>query len=103
MRMGGPSSWGIAAQNRIAYRYDHAKHKHLMGYCKWLPKDGDVCVCTGHSGDCFHNYFAMRRGNDGLWRMVGTFGAYGFGEPLGEIENRAYHLLQAGEAVALDL
>ena len=97
----GPSAWGSGATNRTIYRYDHARDKHRMGHCAWLPKDGDLCLCVGHSGDCFHDYVALRQGDDGKWTKAGEFGAYFFGEKVGELCKRDFHLAQAGEPIEM--
>lgn len=44
----------------------------------------------------------MRKGEDGLWRRVGEFGAYVFGESLGKMPDREFHLMMAGEPVSFD-
>lgn len=92
--------WGGGGGKKYIYPYDHERDKNRMGSCKWLPKDGDLCVCTGHSGDCFSDYFAIRKiKKTGLFKMVGQFGAYNFSEQSGKLSDRIFHLLQAGESV----
>lgn len=81
------------------YKYIDKEHKHRMGHCEWLPSDGDLCVCIGHSGDCFNDYVAMRKQSDGTYLKVGEFGAYNFGVPCGKLDERNFHLLQAGEPI----
>lgn len=61
-----------------------------------------VIAHGGRSGDYFHDYVAMRKGEDGLWRRVGEFGAYVFGESLGKMPDREFHLMMAGEPVSFD-
>lgn len=95
--------WGVSAKNGELYRYDRVKDKGLIGHCTWKPKDGDICVCTGHSGDYFHDYIALRKSADGLYRMVGKFGAYRFGQKVGQIKERDFFLAQAGEPVTLEI
>lgn len=92
--------WGAAGgeQHVFAYKGDG----HRVGHCPWRPSDGDYCVRVKHSGDYFHDYVAMRKGEDGLWRRVGEFGAYVFGESLGKMPDREFHLMMAGEPVSFD-
>lgn len=91
--------WGAGNRPRSIYLYKDKEHKHRMGNCAWLPKDGDLCVCVKASGDCFDDYVAMRIQKNGRYKMVGEFGAYAFGEPCGDLPNREFHLLQAGEEI----
>lgn len=91
--------WGAGGTKKAIYKYSDKEHKHRMGSCDWLPKDGDLCICVGHSGDCFSDYVAMRKTAKGTYEMVGKFGAYNFGKPVGELSDRDYHLLQAGEEI----
>jgi hypothetical protein len=70
-----------------------------MGSCEWLPEDDDLCVCIEPTGDCFDDYIAMREQDDGTFVKVGEFGAYAFGEDCGELPEREFHLLQAGERI----
>ena len=75
--------------------------KNRMGHCRWLPQDGDLCVRTEDAGDCFHKYVAIRQKEDNRFVKVGDFGAYVFGKPLFTLDERTFHLVCAGEPVAL--
>lgn len=94
--------WGAGGVNKGVYLYIDEDHKHRMGSCEWLPKDGDLCVCVEHAGDCFSDYVAMRKQENGDYKMIGEFGAYNFGEKISELSNRNFHLLQAGESIPYD-
>ncbi len=94
--------WGVGNAQKNIYKYSDAEHKNRMGCCEWLPEDGDLCVCVAHSGDYFNNYAAMRIQENGAYKMVGEFGAYCFGESIGELSKRDFHLLQAGEEITLN-
>ena len=83
------------------YRYNDADHKHRMGSCKWLPKDGDLCLRVRDSGDCFHDYIALRETTAGQWGKVGEFGAYIFGEAVRKLDERTFHLACAGDPISL--
>lgn len=91
--------WGVAANNCEVFRYIPLRDEHRLGHCEWLPQASDLCVCVGHSGDCFHSFVALRPVEGGRWRVVGEFGAYGFGAKLAVLDKRAFHLAQAGEAI----
>ena len=91
--------WGTGATNGIIYRYDHARDKCRIGNCEWLPEDGDLCLCVGHSGDYFHDYIALRKYGDGKMIKFGEFGAYPFGVEIGKLDKRSFHLVQAGEPI----
>lgn len=93
--------WGVAAQNGEVYRYIPLRDEHRLGHCEWLPQAGDLCVCVGHSGDCFHSFVALRPNDGGGWRVVGEFGAYGFGAKLAVLAKREFHLAQAGEVIEM--
>lgn len=93
--------WGVAARNGEVVRYIPLRDQDRMGHCDWLPKAGDLCVCVGHSGDCFHSYVALRQTDGGGWRVVGEFGAYGFGAKLAVLGKREFHLAQAGEEIVM--
>lgn len=95
------SQWGVAATNRIVYEYKHERDEKRIGSCKWLPSDGDMCLCVGHSGDRFHQYLALRQREDGLWQSAGQFGAYGFWDKVAELDERNFFLAQAGEPVPM--
>ncbi len=92
--------WNKGNNKRRVYLYSDADHKDRMGNCDWLPEDGDLCVCIEPAGDCFDNYVAMRKQTDGSFTKVGRFGAYAFGESCGELQERDFHLLQAGEKIS---
>lgn len=98
MRM-GRGAWGQGNTIRSIYRYDDHTHKRRMGCCDWLPSDGDLCVCISHTGDCFNDYFAVRKQEDGKYKIVGKFGAYVFGRDIGTLTERDFHLLLAGESI----
>lgn len=88
---------------RSIYRYIHAEHKGRMGYCEHLPSDGDLCLCVEHAGDCFDNYVKLWVDDDGLYSVLFEFGAYCFGEVVCTLSDRVFHLLLAGEPIALEL
>lgn len=83
------------------YRYNDADHKHRMGHCGWLPKDGDLCLRVRDSGDCFHDYVSLRETKAGKWEKVGEFGAYVFGDVVCKLDDRQFHLACAGEPISL--
>lgn len=91
--------WNKGNNKREVYLYNDSEHKNRMGSCEWLPSDGDLCVCIEPSGDCFDRYVAMRKQPDGSYQKVGKFGAYAFGDSCGELPEREFHLLQAGENI----
>ena len=91
--------WRIGATNGIIYRYDHDRDKCRMGNCEWLPKDGDLCLCIGHSGDYFHDYVVLIKSEDGRMVKSGEFSAYSFGVEVGKLCKRSFHLVQAGEPI----
>lgn len=91
--------WGTGGTTKAVYKYDHERDQNRMGSCNWLPKDGDLCVCTQHAGDYFSDYFAVREQKLGGFKMVGKFGAYNFSEQCGTLSDKIFHLLQAGEVV----
>lgn len=62
-----------------------------------------ICVCVGHAGDYFHDYVAIRKSDDGMWRKVGRFGAYWFGEKVADLDERSFYLVQAGEPIKFAL
>lgn len=93
--------WGRGNTKMGVYIYNEAEHRRRMGSCKWLPKTGDLVVCCDHAGDCFNDYIAIRKQPNGMYKVVGEFGAYTFGEMEKKLDKREYHLLMAGEEVAL--
>lgn len=95
-------NWRKGGRIGSVYKYVDKEHNHRIGSCDWLPEDGDLCLCVGHSGDCFSSYVAMREVEGGL-KKVGKFGAYVFGESLGYLEVRDFHLVQAGEIITLQV
>lgn len=99
----GMRGWRNGNTARHIYRYNHEEHEHRIGHCPWRPEDGDLCVCIEAAGDCFDNYVAMRQRDDGMYEVVGEFGAYIFGESCGELSKRDFHLLQAGEPISVEI
>lgn len=98
---GGRGSWSGGSSDRSVYLYID-EDRERMGHCDWLPKNGDLCVCLEHSGDCFYDYMAVRKTDDEKYEKVGEFGAYNFGEKLGTLTKRCFHLLCAEEKVELE-
>jgi len=92
--------WNCRGGHQNVYQYDENRDKDRMGDCSWLPKHGDLCVRVADSGDCFHNYVAIRREN-GKYKKVGKFGAYIFGKKICKLKDRTYHLILAGEEIEL--
>jgi hypothetical protein len=95
---------GVWRQGNIRkniYKYNEKLHKNRMGHCDFLPNDGDLCICVEPAGDCFDRYVVVRKCDDGCYVMVGEFGAYAFGDSCGTVNDREFHLLQAGEQVRL--
>ena len=86
---------------KYVYQYSENRDKDRMGNCVFLPKDGDYCVCIEPSGDCFDNYFVIRKQTNGKHKIVGYFGAYSFGEEIMKLSDRNFHLFLAGEEVDL--
>ena len=101
MTMGGIGLWRSGGETGRVFIYRDDIDKNRMGMCDWLPKDGDWCVQTNHSGDCFYNYIVIRKTKEGKYKKVNRFGAYCFGKPGRKLTNRQYHLLLAGEPVCL--
>ena len=75
-----------------------------IGDC-WMNgrvKIGDITMCIGHSGDCFHNFILLKHGVNFIKGIPESkFGAYNFGV---EIKSwcptmREFHLLCAGETL----
>ena len=91
--------WGTGSSIHSLYKYNKKEHKHRLGNSSWKPKDGDLCVCVKHGGDYFYYYTAMRKQLSGVYKNVGSFGAYVFGEKCGELPDRDFHLLLAGELI----
>lgn len=96
-------AWGTGNRLRCLYRYNHREAMRRIGSCDWFPEDGDLCLCTEHTGDCFNDYVVIREGDDGLYHVVGDFGAYAFGTVFCHLSKRTFHLLMAGEPIALEL
>ena len=95
-------SWRSVASNKNIYLYINKSEEDRKGNNKFFPMDGDFCLCVGHSGDCFHDYIALKKLGNGKYKMYGKYGAYGSGNKICEIDNRTYHLLQAGEEVEIE-
>jgi len=93
--------WGNGNSIRGIYRYYDEKHKRRMGSCSWLPKDGDLCLCTGHTGDYFNDYVALKKTKGGKYQKHHRFGAYTFGKRLMYIPEKKFHLLLGGMKVDL--
>ena len=91
--------WGGGGIKKGIYKYDHKRDEHRMGGCDWLPKDGDICICTDHSGDYFSDYFVVREVKPQEFKKVGIFSAYNFSEQEGKLSERIFHLLLAGETI----
>ena len=98
MYTGGIGSWGAGNIERGVYVYNR-EEKNRIGNCEFRPVDGDVCVCTRWTGDCFDDYIIVRKNANNKWQKVGEFGAYFFGKLLYRLSVRAYHLLLAGEEI----
>lgn len=96
-------AWTPGNRSQSLYRYCDKEHQDRMGYCKYLPNDGDLCLCVGHTGDCFDDYVVLWVDDDGLYSVLYEFSAYKFGEEICNLSNRAFHLLLAGESLALEL
>lgn len=75
--------------------------KHRIGHCNFKPQNNDICIATGHSGDCFNDYIVIRM-ESGKLKKIGEFSAYTFGTTLGQIEEEKYHLLLANQKVKID-
>ena len=93
-------AWGSAADEREVVIYNHAEDENRIGNCRG-PKDKDICVCVGHSGDYFHDYIILRVTKNGTYKKAMRFGAYGFGKTLGKINQKDFYLLLAGEEINL--
>ena len=92
------NNWRTGNTIQGVYEY-RPEHTGRLGNINWMPKSGDMCVCVAHSGDCFNNYVAMRKNDDGKFVMVGEFGAYFFGTKIGTLPKRDFHRLQAGDLI----
>ena len=94
--------------NGEVFVYDHNKHKYRLALGT-KPKliTGDLCMITGHTGDCFHTYVLLRKAGVGLefnnmYGSAGTFSAYEFGTPVAKIGKLDFHLVQAGFNIKID-
>ena len=68
-------------------------------------KDGDVVLCTAHSGDCFYDYKLIHIYGNGLELLDDSPRICGYGlgvESEAELTSREYHLLMAGEFVEMN-
>ena len=69
-----------------------------IGSCDFVPEEGDLCLCTEHSGDCFNNYIAYRfiaKEDACCWpewgyEEVGRFGAFKFGNKREGYEQKTF-------------
>ena len=87
------------------YRVRDDSENSRVGHC-WMAgrlRKGDLLLCIEHSGDCFNNYVLCELHTNAIRALHGSkFGAYVFGDPLvEELTAREFHLLMAGESVAL--
>mgnify|MGYP001570328347 CR=1 FL=1 len=88
--------------NGEVFVYDADKHKYRLGNGTRLKLlTGDLCMVTGHTGDCFHTYVLLRKVGAGLefnnmYMCAGTFSAYEFGTQVAKIGKLDFHLVQAG-------
>ena len=92
-------TWGTGANIQTIYKYISQNDADRMGNCKRLPKEGDLCLCVDHSGDCFYDYYVIRKGKDNKWGIVFKFGAYYFGKKVKTLTERNFHLLLAKERI----
>lgn len=97
------SPWSPGNKPQSLYRYYDEEHQDRMGCCKYLPSDGDLCLCLTPVEDCFDDYVVLWVDDDGLYSVLYEFSAYKFGEEICNLSNRAFHLLLAGETIALEL
>ena len=86
------------------YHYEWRNHRHLVhagrvGDC--LPDDGAWCICAGNFPNGKNAFIALKQGDDGLYRMVGEFGAEPFGDCVGKIDGMDIQALLAGDGVRL--
>lgn len=98
--------WGEGQQLGAVYVLSEDDNSRFGSHWfKGRVRDGDVVLCTEHSGDCFYNYKLFHVYGNGLMlctdspRMCG----YCLGKLAeGELSAREYHLLMAGEMVEMD-
>lgn len=103
-------AWRQGGKIGSIYKYIKKRHHAALGYCKWIPEDGDLCLCIEHSGDCFSDYVVIRENPSCFFQRVGEctnvrgegdFGAYNFGKPIYKVTTREMHLLIAGLTLQL--
>ncbi len=76
---------------------------NMMGNGETPPEDGDICMVTEHSGDCFHTYALLRcTGNPDMYYMVREFKAYEFGDKVCSIPKKQFHAVQGGYAIKIE-
>jgi len=101
------SEWRGGRTVGVVYVLDAEVDNKRFGshWFKGRVKDGDVVLCTEHSGDCFYDYKLIQVYANGLEicsdspRICGyTLGR----ESQGVLTAREYHLLMAGEMVQMD-
>lgn len=95
-------AWGCPGGIGNVYLFTDADQLRV-GNCDWRPSPGDLCVRIQHSGDCFHDYVALRKRRDGRYKRVGSFSAYAFGRALTKLSGRKLGMACAGVPVAIKL
>jgi hypothetical protein len=100
--------WGGNA--KIGQIYVYSKKSTMLGHNNLNEKlrDGDLLLCTAHSGDCFYNYRLIRRykskaGNPRLKLVKGfEIGSYQISkESKIKLTERQFHLLMAGLSASI--
>lgn len=97
-------NWGVGYKHGGVYEVTSPKAANgAMGGC-WMKgrlKKGDLLLCTGHSGDYFHNFILLKTYSNGWEGITGSeFGAYGsIGKLVHTVGDRDFDTLVKGEFV----
>lgn len=102
-------SWGSSHSNHDLLQVQDAAHSNgRLGYV-WMRgrlKTGDLLVCTGHSGDHFHDFALVEKKADGSYvgRIVPRLAGYGgTGVTVGKLDERTFYGVMAGMPQTLDV
>jgi hypothetical protein len=93
--------WSKGNSVRSIYKYIEEEHKGRLGRNDFTPTNGDMCLCTEHSGDCFNYYSVLCLDSSGKYCKGREFGAYKFGKAICVLSEKEFYTVLADIPVVL--